>query len=515
MAFPTPRPAIRHFGARSGAAEARTGDRAPRSRSELRPAARRTAFGRRSAYAARRPGRGGGGPAGSPCGAAAKPRRRLVAAATGAPWSGKIASVSRASADKSGGLEACDAAGACAPLAAGAALPEGATLRTDARTRAHLSLADGSALAIDRGSRAWIAVSGRRARVDEGAVVLDVTPAPGAPPARIEVPHGQIEVLGTKLAITAGDARASVEVARGAVRVTGERRRAGRGARRRGGDAREERRAGGRERHVARRHARVERPLAPRRPTPRCSAASASSGARKPGATQEKDQAVRLAKARGQGADRRRRRPHRGRRDVHQRHRRGARGHLPVPRCRRARRSSGSRSRSTASWSRARSSIAITGAAIWRGVIQNAAPKAPKPREEIIWVPARGAIRRCSSGSAGGRFELRIFPIPKRGSRRVVLTLHAGSSSRPAASGASPTRSRTTPAARRTSATSRSRPAGARPRQAVRASRRAATSSPPHLRGRRGRAPHAAAPTASRRRAISRSSTRSPIATGP
>jgi hypothetical protein len=55
------------------------------------------------------------------------------------------------------------------------------------------------------------------------------------------------------------------------------------------------------------------------------------------------------------------------------------------------------------------------GAAIWRGVIQNAAPKAPKPREEIIWVPGPWRDPALLEWQRGGRFELRIFPIPKRG----------------------------------------------------------------------------------------------------
>jgi hypothetical protein len=62
------------------------------------------------------------------------------------------------------------------------------------------------------------------------------------------------------------------------------------------------------------------------------------------------------------------------------------------------------------------------GAAIWRGVIQNAAPKAPKPREEIIWVPGPWRDPALLEWQRGGRFELRIFPIPKKGSRRVVIT---------------------------------------------------------------------------------------------
>jgi hypothetical protein len=59
--------------------------------------------------------------------------------------------------------------------------------------------------------------------------------------------------------------------------------------------------------------------------------------------------------------------------------------------------------------------------AIWRGVIHNAAPTAPKPREEWVWVPGPWRDPALLEWKRGGRFELKIFPIPKRGSRRVVI----------------------------------------------------------------------------------------------
>ena len=61
-------------------------------------------------------------------------------------------------------------------------------------------------------------------------------------------------------------------------------------------------------------------------------------------------------------------------------------------------------------------------AAIWRGAIVHAAPHAPKPKEEIVWVPGPWRDPALLEWQRGGRFELKIFPIPKRGSRRVVLT---------------------------------------------------------------------------------------------
>ncbi|HEU4537896.1 MAG TPA: VIT domain-containing protein, partial [Polyangiaceae bacterium] len=60
-------------------------------------------------------------------------------------------------------------------------------------------------------------------------------------------------------------------------------------------------------------------------------------------------------------------------------------------------------------------------AAIWRGVIQHAVPKAPKPAEEIIWVPGPWRDPALLEWQRGGRFELRIFPIAPKSRRRVVI----------------------------------------------------------------------------------------------
>ncbi|XYH96690.1 FecR domain-containing protein [Sorangium sp. So ce1128] len=411
--------------ARSGSAPAaaHTGGPRPSSAERVSPAPRRARgplFGRRPAIAAaalaaaaavaagvvlRRGGEEG--PAGT--------------AAVSSPWSGKVASVSRASADRSGGLEACDAAGACAPLAPGAELPEGATLRTDTRTRAHVALKDGSALAIDRGSRVWIgAGDARRARVDEGAVVLDVTPAAGAPPARIKVPHGEIEVLGTKLAVTASAERASVEVARGAVRVTGEQ-----------GEPVEVR--AGEEATLAKGAAPRVASATSLADTLSWSDRSAEEAdapalrglgelrARRPGATQEKERAVRLArhavKVRIVDVVARTEIDETFANDTDEELEGIFRFPLPPgAQIERLALEVDGKLIEGAFVDRDR------GAAIWRGVIQNAAPKAPKPREEIIWVPGPWRDPALLEWQRGGRFELRIFPIPKRGARRVVLT---------------------------------------------------------------------------------------------
>jgi len=59
---------------------------------------------------------------------------------------------------------------------------------------------------------------------------------------------------------------------------------------------------------------------------------------------------------------------------------------------------------------------------IWRGVIRQATPKQKqKPKEEFIWVPGPWKDPALLEWQRGGRFELRIFPIPGNSERRVRL----------------------------------------------------------------------------------------------
>ncbi|HYP90439.1 MAG TPA: VIT domain-containing protein, partial [Polyangiaceae bacterium] len=61
-------------------------------------------------------------------------------------------------------------------------------------------------------------------------------------------------------------------------------------------------------------------------------------------------------------------------------------------------------------------------AAIWRGAIVNAAPQLRQQiKDEIVWVPGPWRDPALLEWQRGGRFELRIYPIPRRGSRRVLL----------------------------------------------------------------------------------------------
>lgn len=103
----------------------------------------------------------------------------------------------------------------------GATLAVGTRLRTDARTRARVSLDDGTVLVLDRDAEVVFDPSApRRARLVRGHLVADVAHREGLT-ARIDTPNGAIEVLGTKFALTATEARTLVRVTRGRVRLSG------------------------------------------------------------------------------------------------------------------------------------------------------------------------------------------------------------------------------------------------------------------------------------------------------
>jgi len=62
------------------------------------------------------------------------------------------------------------------------------------------------------------------------------------------------------------------------------------------------------------------------------------------------------------------------------------------------------------------------GAKIWKGVIDKAAPKKLEiASNEMIWVPGKWRDPALLDWKRGGRFELKIFPIPAKGSRTIKI----------------------------------------------------------------------------------------------
>jgi hypothetical protein len=295
-------------------------------------------------------------------------------------------------------------------------------LRTDSATRARLRLADGSELTLDRNTAlALLPGAARAAKLLQGNLVADVEKRPGEP-AVIDVPHGRTEVIGTKLSLHADDASSWVNVSRGTVRLIDEQNRsvsltAGEGGR-----------------------------LLPGQPPTAARLASLSDSfawsergfdteddagdqgprglgelrAKKPGDDVEQTGSVRLT-----------------RHDVKVRIVDGmARTEVeevftnstddvlegiyrfPLP--------PGAKIERLAlevdgRWEEGAFVDRERAAAIWRGAIVNSARKKPKVVDDIVWVPGPWKDPALLEWQRGGRFELRIFPIPKRGARRIRL----------------------------------------------------------------------------------------------
>ncbi|MCC6217317.1 MAG: FecR domain-containing protein [Polyangiaceae bacterium] len=338
--------------------------------------------------------------------------------AAGPGWSGNVAGVS----GESGGLQACAPSGDdCVALVAGGAVAPGTMLRTDARTRARVELADGTSLALERSTKLGVVPgAGRALRLEAGAIVAEVARVSGSE-ARIELPHGRVTVLGTKLAVRTEDGASQVEVSRGVVELADPE---GRSVRVRAGE-----------------EGRLRRGIPPY-VSPSASLGDALAWAetangrgdddvparglgelraKKPGEDQERKGAVTLTthavKVRIAGAV--------ARTEIDETFTNGTDEVLegiyrfPLPpdaKIERLALEVDGKLEEGAFVDRERA------AAIWRGAIVTAAPQLrPRVQEEIVWVPGPWKDPALLEWQRGGRFELRIYPIPKRGSRRVVL----------------------------------------------------------------------------------------------
>ena len=336
-------------------------------------------------------------------------------------WHGKVSKVSRSGAEGGGpGLTIVTPSGKV-PLGEGSEITAGMHVATDGRTRVKLSLDDGSTIVLDRATDVIVERAPRTLTVNDGAILADVAHVEGAPSAKLKTPNGDVNVLGTKLAVTPAVDRTNVEVLRGEVEVKsasgGHEVAAGQEAVI-GKDGKVDVAPAN---DLAQRAAFGERLLS----THNEDAEAPASGlgelrAKRPGRPDEKDHAVRLqrhaVKVRIAGNV--------ARTEIDETFSNDTDDELegiyrfPLP--------PGAQIE--------RLALEVDGklldgefvdkakaSAIWRGAIQNAAPKAPKPREEIVWVPGPWHDPALLEWQRGGRFELRVFPIPKRGARRVVI----------------------------------------------------------------------------------------------
>ncbi len=312
-----------------------------------------------------------------------------------------------------------------ASLARGQTFGPGAELHTDARTRARLEMSDGSVLIVDRATRLRFGprAGARDAQLEDGVVMADVAHVDGAAPVVFTTAQGAVRVVGTRLALTAVDGRTDVEVLRGRVAVS------------RAGASPVDVSAGQEAvvsasgvdmapaNDLAQRVAFAqELGFAPEHNDDADQPAGAVGEllARRPGKTDEKDRKLRLekhaVKVRIAGAV--------ARTEIDETFANDTGDVLegiyrfPLPPGAQIERLGLEVNGKLEEGAFADKSRA---AAIFRGAVFHATPHAPRPREDIVWVPGPWRDPALLEWKRAGRFELKIFPIPKHGTRRVVI----------------------------------------------------------------------------------------------
>jgi Mg-chelatase subunit ChlD/ferric-dicitrate binding protein FerR (iron transport regulator) len=383
----------------------------------------------------------------------AAPAAQNPARAAGA-WQGQVADVERAIGSPTGLLQCARGTQVCQPLGPGDVAHAGMRLETDGLTRARIQLADGSTLALDRLTRFELDASERRrGRLLAGSVVAEIepradapaplAPAPGAAPAAggapsagapkdgasaavtavraiIDVPFGRAEVLGTKFSLRTSDDGTRVEVSRGSVKLIEDEQ--GRSAFVNAGEA-AVLVAGAAPRVEASSDLSSALEWSTSAFEPRPEAAHGALGslvAKRPGDGRELADAVRLAShiVKVRIVD------NVARTEIEEVFENGADEVLegiyrfPLP--------PGAQLERLALEVDGRLEEGVfvereRAAAIWRGAIVNAGGKKPPPGDEIVWVPGPWRDPALLEWQRGSRFELRIFPIPRRGARRIVL----------------------------------------------------------------------------------------------
>lgn len=333
-------------------------------------------------------------------------------------WSGKVAQISRAFGG-SKGVERCSPEGsACSAVQKGDEIPAGSTLRTDGQSRVIVELRDGTRVSLDRGSE--LAFDGkypRRARLDHGGLIADL-PELGQSRARIDLPRGFIESGAGKLSIFADADRAEVEVVRGSARLVDERER-GVGIHA-GEDGILE--AGGPPSVAPTATFGSSLRWSERAFDTRSDTDIVGLGelrAKKPGEDRERKGAVTLASH----STRVRIAGNFARTEIEEEFSNSADEVLegiyrfPLPPDAQIERLALD---VDGKWTEGAFVDRERAAAIWRGAIVNAGAKKPV-QEEIVWVPGPWRDPALLEWQRGGRFELRIYPIPRRGARKVIL----------------------------------------------------------------------------------------------
>ena len=323
----------------------------------------------------------------------------------------------------SASLEICDPQGnACAAAIEGAAVPAGSLLRTGPHASAELAFPSGSVLSLDHDTELSLpSNAGRHARLTRGSLVVELAQKSIAH-ARFDASDGTLELASGKASLRAGDDFAILDVVRGSGTITSDNGKAltvnaGEEARLYRGSAPYVSSGAVLSQAVAF----TENLLAQTD-----EGASASKGlgeltAKKPGSTDEVRGVVKLAahhvKVRIAGAM--------ARTEIDEVFENSSADVLegiyrfPIP--------AGAKIERLASEVDGKLEEGAfvdrdRAASIWRGAIAHAAPQMRQQiTDDIVWVPGPWRDPALLEWQRGGRFELRIFPIPKHGQRRIVL----------------------------------------------------------------------------------------------
>jgi hypothetical protein len=323
-------------------------------------------------------------------------------------WNGKVARIlTGGGADKLSGT---------APLGEGAIVTAGASISTDRRQRARLEMSDGTVLVLDRDTAiSFDATPGARVvHVQHGVLRADVAHVDAASPAKVITARGEVTVVGTELTVTATDDMTDVQVSRGSVHARTQT----------GRDVDIE---AGQEALLTASDVEIGPATVASNDDLLADAPSVKVGtggvgelrARRPGRSEEGDRPLRIAshavKVRIAGAM--------ARTEIEESFANDTDDDLegiyrfPVP--------------ANALVDRLALDVddklvdgsfveKVRAEKILRGAIANATPREPV-MQDIVWVPGPWRDPALLEWQQGGRFELRIFPIPKHGARRVVI----------------------------------------------------------------------------------------------
>ncbi|MFK8000032.1 MAG: VIT domain-containing protein [Polyangiales bacterium] len=333
-------------------------------------------------------------------------------------WSASVGQVLQGGEPSDQGVTLMDAEGQASVLAAGGEVPAGSTVRTDRQTRAQLALSDGTVLTLDRDTELAFLGEGRRVRLSRGQILADVEHLEEGPNAYFETPSGDIEVIGTKFLLTASEDQGSVRVTQGVVRVHA-------------GDVTADVKVG---------EEALMRPGVAARVVPATNIAESVAWseldnadddlptpglgelrAHRPGEREEEERPLSLAhhsvnvRIVGNVA----------RTEIEERFQNDSDDELegvysfPIPPDARI---ASLTLKVDGEWQEGAFVSKDRAQQIWRGVIRNATPERQRREEEFIWVEGPWRDPALLEWQQGGRFELRIFPIPAHGSREVRIS---------------------------------------------------------------------------------------------